>query len=142
MRPLNLKEFAEDMRRKGDIRDADLADEILALVDLEEEVAEPYSTLCYDVEQYAKDGGYSNPDDALKSVEWLGDRSNLLRDIEKELEDAKRPGDVDDVIRELLATLKAAEAILEEQGWPGDGDFIEGIHALADRPESPLEYDL
>jgi hypothetical protein len=31
MRPLNLKEFAEDMRRKGDIRDADLADEILAL---------------------------------------------------------------------------------------------------------------
>lgn len=142
MRPQSLQEFAEDMRRRGDIRDADLADEILMLVDLEEEVAEPYSTLRYDIEQYAKDGGFSNPDDALKAVEWLGDRSNMLTDIEQILEDAKRPGNVDDVVRELLATLKAAEAILEEQGWPGDGDFIEGIHALADRPEPPLEYDL
>lgn len=127
MRSQSLEEFAEDMRRKGDIRDADLADDILALLDIEAEVAEPYSELCCDIEQYAKDGGFSNPDDALKAVEWLGDRSNMLADIEKLLEESdalpktgpnglpiKR--DTDDAIRELL-------------------------EALAERPE-PLEYDL
>jgi hypothetical protein len=100
MRPLNLKEFAEDMRRKGDIRDTDLADEILALIDIEEEVAEPYSTLCHDIEHYAKD--YSNPDDAEKALEWVGDRSNLLAEIEELLKASGRTGDVDDEIKRLI----------------------------------------
>lgn len=139
MTPHTLEEFAQELRLKGDFREVEFADEILALLDIEEEVAEPYSTLCYDIEQYAE--GFSNPDDAAKALEWIGDRSNLLREIEKEIEDASRKGDVDDVVKELLGTMAQAEDILEAAGWPGDGDFIEGIQALADRPE-PMEYDL
>jgi hypothetical protein len=105
MKPLNLQEFAEELRRKGDYREVEFADEILALIDIERDVAEPYSDLCYDIEQHAKNGGYSNPDDALKSVEWLGDRSNMLANVEKLLEEAKRPGDVDDVIKAMLEEL-------------------------------------
>jgi hypothetical protein len=138
MRSQSLEEFAEDMRRKGDIRDADLADEILALLDIEAEVAEPYSDLLADLEIYAPEGLRDKPE---KAMEWLGDRSNLLAEIEKELEEAKRPGDVDDAVKDLLKTMADAEAILEAAGWPGDGDFIEGIQALANRPE-PMEYDL
>jgi hypothetical protein len=84
--PAHLKEFAEDMRRKGDIRDTDFADEILALLDIEADVAEPYSDLCFDIENYAKD--FSNRDDAPKALEWLGDRSNMLAEIEKHLAEA------------------------------------------------------
>lgn len=106
MKPLNLQEFAEDMRRKGDIRQADMADEILALLDIEKEVAEPYSTLRDDIEHYAKD--YSNPDDAAKALEWIGDRSNLLAEIEELLKASGRIGDVDDEIKKLIENAPAA----------------------------------
>lgn len=100
MRPLNLKEFAEELRRKGDYREVDFADEILALIDIEEEVAEPYSTLCHDIEHYAEK--FSNPDDAEKALEWVGDRSNLLAEIEELLKTSGRTGDVDDEIKKLI----------------------------------------
>jgi hypothetical protein len=106
MKPLNLQEFAEELRRKGDWREADFADEILALLDIEEEVAEPYSTLCHDIEHYAKD--YSNPDDAEKALEWVGDRSNLLGEIEELLKASGRTGDVDDEIKKLIENAPAA----------------------------------
>lgn len=147
MKPLTLEEFAQDMRRKGDIRDTDLADEILALIDLEADVAEPYSTLCGTIEDYAKDGEFSNPDDAGRALEFLGDRSNLLREIEKLLEEADHKGDVDDTIKELLGTMKEAEAILEAAGWPGT-DFLDALQGLVDRaaraPEEAeiVTYDL
>jgi hypothetical protein len=41
----------------------------------------------------------------------------------------------------MLGTLEQAEAILEAAGWPGDGDFLDGLQALAERP-APPEYDL
>lgn len=144
MKPLDLREFAEDMRRRGDIRDADLADEILALIDIEEEVAEPYSTLCLDISFLVPKALEDNP---AKSVDWLGDRSNLLTDIEQQLADAKRPGDVDHVIKEMIGTLADAEKILEAAGWPGM-DFLEALQGLADRaaraPEETeiMTYDL
>lgn len=141
MKPLNLEEFAEELRRKGDWREADFADDILALVDIEAEVAEPYGELRSEIEHYAKDGGFSNPDDALKAAEWLGDRSNLLQEIEEELTKAGHKGDADDVVKAMIGTLADAEAILEAAGWPGDGDFIAALQALAERP-APMEYDL
>lgn len=97
MRPFNLREFAEDMRRKGDIRDADLADEILALIDIEDEVAEPYSTLCDDIEHYCP-----NNETPQRALEWIGDRSNLLAEIEEFLKASGRTGDVDDEIKKLI----------------------------------------
>jgi hypothetical protein len=110
MIPHNLKEFAEELRRKGSGREVDFADEILDLLDIEEEVAEPYSTLCGDIEHYAKD--FSNPDDAAKALEWIGDRSNLLKEIEDQLKEVGRdkganglPIDADDAVKDLIATL-------------------------------------
>lgn len=142
MRPLNLQEFAEDMRRKGDIRDADLADEILALIDIEQDVAEPYSTLCCDIEHYAKD--FSNPDDAAKALEWIGDRSNLLKEIEEELDKDGRTGDTDDQVKALLETLAKIRDIIGVPDTATDEDIENAIQALVDRaPAAPaMEYDL
>lgn len=133
MRPLTLKEFAQQLRAEGN----EFADEILDLLDVEEEVAEPYGELCSDLEHYAPEHR-GNPN---KALEWLGDRSNLLKEIEDQLKDDGRDGDADDVIKEMLGTLAEAEEILEATGWPADGDFIDGIQALAERP-APMEYDL
>lgn len=136
MIPQTLQEFAEDMRRKGDIRDTDLADEILELLDVEEEVAEPYFTLCDDLANYIS--GNLTPE---KAVEWLGDRSNLLAEIEMLLEKAGHTGDVDDAVKELLGTLAEAEEIMKAAGWPGDGDFLEALREMTD-PVARMEYDL
>jgi hypothetical protein len=107
MRPLNLQEFAEDLRVSApDFRTADFADEILELVELEKEVAEPYSELCVDLDNYAPKALEGKP---AKAVEWLGDRSNLLEEIEKLLEDAGRKGDVDDVVKAMLEELTPDE---------------------------------
>lgn len=138
MRPLNLKEFAEGLRRKGDIRDADLADEILALLDLEEEVAEPYSNLLVDLENAVPKDLRDKPE---KAMEWLGDRSNLLAEIEKALEEAGHKGDADDVIKGLIGTLADAEKILEDHGWPGT-DFLNALENLAENALTIPEYDL
>jgi type I restriction-modification system DNA methylase subunit len=135
MRPQSLQEFAQELRRGGDIRQADMADEILALIDIEEEIAEPYGNLCSDIEHYAK----SNPDDAAKALEWLGDRSNLLKEIEEELAEDGRTGDTDDVVRELLGEIDDIKMALKMHGFELD-EFFEAIT----KPEASLkvEYDL
>jgi hypothetical protein len=142
MRAQTLTEFAEDMRRKGDIRQSDLADEILTLIDIESDVAEPYSELCADLENDAPADIKDKPE---KVVEWLVDRSHLLEEIEKHFADAGRDktgtDDVADMVRELLGTMKAAEAILEEHGWPGT-DFLDALENLAENTPTPKEYDL
>jgi hypothetical protein len=141
MKLLNLREFAERLRRIGTSQESDFADEILELVDLGEEIAGPYGTLCDDLEHYAPDhkGGPSH------KLEWLGDRSNLLGEIESELERARTlqdpvSGDADDTVKELLGRLEEAEAILTANGWT-EGDFLDALQALADRPPTK-EYDL
>lgn len=107
MKPYTLEEFAEELRRKGDYREFEFANDILALLDIEEEVAEPYSTLCHDIEHYAEN--FSNPDDAEKALEWVGDRSNLLAEIEELLKASGRTGDVDDEIKKLIENAPAME---------------------------------
>ncbi len=141
MRPLTLKEFAENLRITGDWREVEFADEILDLIALEEEVAEPYGDLCADLEHTAPAELKDSP---TKALERLNDRSGMLEEIEKHLSEfgkEKLARDPDDVVKILLGILSEAEDILEAAGWPGDGDFIDGIQALADRP-APLEFDL
>jgi hypothetical protein len=137
MRLQSLQEFAQELRRGGDIRQADMADEILALIDIEEEIAEPYGNLCSDIEHYAK--GFSNPDDAAKALEWLGDRSNLLKEIEEELAEDGRTGDTDDQIKAMLETLAFIRNIIGAPDTATDEDLETAIQALVDRP---TEYDL
>lgn len=86
MTPLTLREFADNLRMSGDWREAEFADEILTLIDIEEEVSEPYGTLCDDLEHYAPEHR-GNP---AKALEWVGDRSNLLAEIEEQLKEAGR----------------------------------------------------
>jgi hypothetical protein len=156
MRALTLEEFAQDMRRGGDIRQADMADEILALIDIEEEVAEPYGNLCDDLNNAAPKELEDKPE---KQMEWVIDRSNMLQDIEKAIEEAAvLPStganglpvqrDTEDAVKELLDMLGKAQDVLEAAGWPGDGDFLEALNGLAERaaraPEEieVMTYDL
>lgn len=156
MKPHTLEEFAQELRLKGDFREVEFADEILALLDIEEEVAEPYSNLCDDLNNVAPEGLTDKPE---KQMEWVIDRSNLLGEIEKEIEEAAVlpttganglpiQRDTDDAVKELLAMLGDAQDILETAGWPGDGDFIEALNGLAERaaraPEEieVMTYDL
>lgn len=145
MKPYTLEEFAQELRLKGDHREVDFADEILALLNLEEEVAEPYSNLCDDLNIIAPKALTDRPE---KQMEWVIDRSNLLTEIEDQLKEAKREGDPDDAVKELLDTLSDAENILEAAGWPGSGDFVDALQGLADRaaraPEETgiMTYDL
>lgn len=144
MKALTLEEFAQDMRRGGDIRQADMADEILALIDIEEDCAEPYSDLCADIAHYAKE--FSNPDDAAKALEWIGDRSDLLKEIEDALtENGREPEGTDnaaDTVKHLLKDMREIEEILEGEGRDGAGDIAEALrHTLANWPPK-LEYDL
>lgn len=146
MKPLNLEEFAEELRLKGDSREIDFADMILQLLDIEKDVAEPYWNLCDDIEHYAKD--FTHPTDAAKALEWIGDRSDLLKEIEDALKDGGREpegtADTADAVRELLGTMTQAEALLERAGWPGT-DFIDALEKLIGRAEKAppaMEYDL
>jgi hypothetical protein len=110
VKPHNLEEFAQELRRKGDFREVEFADEIVALLDIEAEVAEPYSELCVDIAHYAKD--FSQRDDPAKALEWIGDRSNLLAEIEEQLSEAGLdvganglPINAADAVKDLIAAL-------------------------------------
>lgn len=138
MKALTLKEFAENLRMSGDWREADFATEILDLLDIEEEVAVPYSDLCVDIEHTAP---ADLKDNHLKALERLNDRSAILEEIEKALgERTDKPGDADDEVKIVLGILGEAEDILEAAGWPGT-DFIDALRTLAERP-APMEFDL
>jgi hypothetical protein len=134
MRLQSLQEFAQELRRGGDIRQADMADEILALIDIEEEIAEPYGNLCSDIEHYCP-----NNETPQRALEWLGDRSNLLKEIEEKLAEDGRTGAVDDVVRELLGEIDDIKMALKMHGLELD-EFFEAIT----KPEASLkvEYDL
>lgn len=104
MRADNLKEFAQALRVGADNRQADFGTEILDLLDLEEAIAQPYYDLCDDIEYRAPDhlkGDAVNKH--ARIVEWLRDRSDLLAEIECHFKEADLAGDVDDLVRQLLA---------------------------------------
>lgn len=137
---LNLREWAEQLRVKGTSRQVDFADEILKLIDLEDEVAEPYADLCEDLEYYAPD---NLKDDPAKTVEWLGDRSALLDEVRDKLNKHGLTGDVDDEVRDLCEIMAAIEDMLEARGGWTEGDLLDALAALCERAERPAQqYDL
>lgn len=109
MQPLTLEEFAQQLRVSGDYREMEFADEILMLLDIEADVAEPYSDLCADIEHTAPAG---LKDNHLKALERLNDRSGMLEEIEKQLSDIGLdvganglPIDAADAVKDLIANL-------------------------------------
>lgn len=139
MKPLNLEEFATELRRKGDWRESEFGDEILTLIDSEPEL-EFLDELRGDIAHYAKE--FSNPDDASKALEWVGDRSNLLGEIEKALDKDGRTGDVDDQVKALLDLVENIRTILLLPDEATDEDMETAIQGLMDREPKTLEYDL
>lgn len=150
-----LEEFAQALRVGGDNQQADFGTEILDLLDLEEEVAEPYSDLCADLENYAK--GYDHADKPEKALEWLGDRSDVLKEIETALEEAGRKEklgangkprswyDSDDAVKDLLTEREEIEDLLAAEGIEAEGELVDAIRKLCERAaKAPpaMEYDL
>lgn len=144
MRPLNAREFAEQLRLEGN----EFADEILDLIDIEEEVAEPYSELCGDIEHYAPDKLKNTHNEHARTVEWLGDRSALLTEIEDQLrDDGREPEgtqDAGDIVKELIDEFGNFETIMREHGGWTEGDLQDALFALIERADKApkLEYDL
>ena len=84
----------------------------------------------------------ANPGKPDKQLEWLGDRSALLSELQDELAKSDRTGDVDDVVKKMIADLENVAEILEGEGWDRSGDIAEALrHTLANWPPK-MEYDL
>lgn len=137
MKPLNLLEFAQQLRLEGN----EFADEILMLVNIETEVAEPYSDLCFDIELVAPNGM-----PVEKAVEWLGDRSQELDEIRECFsEEAMAETSIPELIKELQDERDTIETVMREHGGWTEGDLQDALFALIDRANKAapkLEYDL
>lgn len=139
IRPETLKEFAELLRINGDYREVEFATEILDLLALEDEVAEPYSDLCADLEHNAPTDLKDSPS---KALERLVNRSDMLGEIETYFENSSiGPGDVDDLTRQVLGEIENIETIMTEHGGWTEGDLQDALFALIERA-APMEYDL
>lgn len=106
----NLRDFAEKLYVSGTAQEMQIANDILFYIDFD--MTESYHELCEEIDYYLKDGPPLKEYGA--KVEYLGDRSNLLQEIEDEIdsdytERLKMAGieatDVDDIIRALLDRL-------------------------------------
>lgn len=132
MRPLNAREFAEQLRLEGH----PFADEVMDALDSEATV-DAYNELTDDLDHYAKSKGTP-----ARQLEWIGDRSKLLAEIETALGDANRVRDVDDEIKDMLTTLEQAEALLMQSRWLSEGgDLISALESVLGCAK-PQEYDL
>lgn len=142
IRPLNLEEFAQQLRVSGDYQEAEFADEILYLFDLDEEVAQPYNDLCDDIRHYAPEALKEQP---AKALEWLGNRSAELEEI-YDLFSADELGgeNIPDQIKERFEALENFEEIIRKHGGWTEGDLQDGLFALIERADkvSKQEYDL
>jgi hypothetical protein len=138
MKPLNLREFAEQMLL-GEHRE--FAIEILENIDFVDSAnfEEIESALFH----YASADACGSTDN-LKKLEWIGDRSELLDDIEKELKEHKfnvgEVNGVDDIVKDLAETHRTIEGLLCDKGQlDEDCDVLEAVRQLLERVP---QYDL
>lgn len=108
---MNAREFAENMRLSGDIRTADLADEILVALD-SEPLVEQLESLIGDISHYVPDVLKEEPE---RAVEWLGDRSQELDEIYELMREHGGwvEGDLDDALKALIERASKIENDLE-----------------------------
>jgi len=120
MKIRTLTDLAHHMYNTGTPHEMELAKEILVLIDDQKEL-ENLREICEDLEKRAKGVG-----DPARQIEWLGDRSDMLAEIEESLTDAKiLPNGTDDAADAVKRLIRLAETVAE----------------LASRPDE-LEYDL
>lgn len=117
MKIFSLKEFAHNLYNTGNTQEMEFAKEILGNLDFVENSR--HDEICEDLDTYAKGRG-----EPIKQVEWLGDRSNLLEEIEDHLTNAgyvaKGTDDTADEINKLIDLVLDMQAalVVEETGKP------------------------
>lgn len=103
MKIRTLTDLAHHMYNTGTPQEMELAKEILVLIDDQKEL-ESLREICEDLERYAKGVG-----DPARQVEWLGDRSDMLAEIEEALTLAGYPctgfTSADDQVKALIEQL-------------------------------------
>ncbi len=104
MKIRTLTDLAHRMYNTGTPQEMELAKEILVLIDDQREL-ESLREICEDLEKRAKGVG-----DPARQVEWLGDRSDMLAEIEESLTDAKilpnGTDDAADAVKRILGMLE------------------------------------
>lgn len=128
MKPLDLREYAMKLYNQGNSAEMELAKEILDLIIFEENSR--FDEICESLDDYAK--GW---DDRVKQVEHLGDRSNLLAEIEQTLAAAGyAPTGTDDANDVIVRLVECAEFLQSEIDALNAPDVVPAV--------AGLEYDL
>lgn len=147
MKPADLREFAEKLYLTAP-RHEEFAKEILELLDREEDSVE--AEMIEELEHHCPEGMHGK--DPLKMIEYLGDRDDVLLEIEKKITDtapilrrwgipARAIKDVDDTVGDLLDLLDDVELALNAEGLTGN--ILDMLAELRDRKDAaPMEYDL
>lgn len=138
MKPLNLQEFAEQLRLR-DNSDADFAQEILDNFDFYE--SSEYLELCEDLTHISETEFKEHT--PRKQVDRIGDRLSQFDEILETLKEikpiAQHRGDPDDIVRDLAELPLALRNVL---GLDPDGDIFEAVTQLIENQAKPLEYGL
>ncbi len=147
MKPADLREFAEKLYLTAP-RHEEFAKEILELLDMEENSIE--AEMIEELEHHCQ--AVPAIKDQLKMIEYLGDRDDVLTEIEKKITDtapilrrwgipARAIKDVDDTVGDLLDLLDGVELELNAEGLTGN--ILDMLAELRERKDAAsMEYDL
>lgn len=147
MKPADLREFAEKLYVTAP-RHEEFAKEILELLDREEDSVE--AEMIEELEHHCPEGMHGK--DPLKMIEYLGDRDDVLLEIEKKITDtapilrrwgipARAIKDVDDTVGDLLDLLDDVEFALNAEGLTGN--ILDMLAELRERKDAAtVVYDL
>lgn len=121
MRPLDLPEFIAQLRLEGCKWAEEIADN-LEFVETSEHLE-----LVEDLEHYVKTAAPDLMGKPRRIAEWLGDRSDLLGELEDRLDKAGCKGDIGDTLEELLQMREDLEEVreaLQARGWLDEGGDV------------------
>jgi hypothetical protein len=164
MKPADLREFAEKLYVTAP-RHEEFAKEILELLDREEDSVEAEilelldreedsveAEMIEELEHQCQNADASKVKTPLQMIEYLGDRDDVLTEIEKKITDtapilrrwgipARAIKDVDDTVGDLLDLLDDIELALNAEGLTGN--ILDMLAELRERKGvAPMEYDL
>lgn len=149
MKLADLREFAEKLYVSAP-RHEEFAKEILALIDAQEDSVE--AEMIGELEHQCQNSDASKVKTPLQMIEYLGDRDDVLTEIEERVEKrrdemerygiAPRPAaDIDDTVTDFMDTLECIDAVLRAEGLRGDiHDMLDELIRRKEKPK--LEYDL
>lgn len=153
MTPLNLTEWAQSLA-VGSGPNADFAREVLDLIrdDCAADYAELVEALENTTDRPARAKSFSH-DQALKALEGLCDKVNILDEISEKLADAGYPGDPEgkkgfpsgpvEMVETILSKLEAVSNIMDWVRSPEDhAEAIADLRKLFPLPRPKLEFDL